>query len=208
MAKVQVVTPNPWINYTTAEAIREVAAMLFQQQGYQATTLRQVAAEVGIKVGSLYNHISSKEELLLDLMVAVMDDLLKSHDAAVEGKLDPLAKLRAAVDAHIRFHASHARHVFVGNSELRSLRPADRRTVIRKRDEYQHELTAILDEAAACGAVDVVDTRLQTYAIVAIGAHVATWYRPDGPLSLEQIVEQYTEIILRQLGRSAGSAAG
>lgn len=174
--------------------------MLFERHGYEATTLRQVATEVGITIGSLYNHMSSKEELLVEILGGVLDDLLVAHERATAEISDPLERLRAALELHIRFHATHAREVFIGNTEIRSLTPARRADVVAKRDRYEAELQRILTDAADAGVVDPIDLRLQVYAIVAIGAHVASWYRPGGASSLKRIVECYTQMILRQLG--------
>lgn len=184
----------------SSEAIRKAAADLFFEHGYEATSLRQVAAKVGIQVGSLYNHISGKEELLTWIMIDIMDDLTAALEAAVADETDAVDRLRAAIDTHIRFHASRARDVFIGNSELRALSAANRRKVVSKRDAYEHRLRELVEAAASEGRADVIDSRLQTYAILAIGAHVSGWYRPRGPLSLNDIVESYTRMMLRQLG--------
>lgn len=191
---------NPPNGAKTAKAIREAAAELFFQHGYEATTLRQVAAKVGIQVGSLYNHISGKETLLRWIMVGIMEDLLAAQQEAIAGQTGTLNQLRAAIDCHIRFHAARARDVFIGNSELRSLSPPNRRQVIELRDRYEATLRELVERAAAEGWADVVDPQLQTFAILAIGVHVSTWYRPKGPLTLDEIVEKYTVIVLRQLG--------
>lgn len=184
----------------TGDAIREAAAELFYQHGYEATSLRQVAAKVGIQVGSLYNHISGKDDLLASLMIGVIDDLLSAQRAALRGRTDPVDKLVAMIDCHIRFHASRAREVFIGNSELRSLSPKVEREVIAKRDQYEGELRAIITELAEDPRADVVDVRIQTYSIIAMGTHVSTWYRPGGDHDLDSLIELYTTIILRQLG--------
>lgn len=185
----------------TSRAIKEAAAELFMRRGYEATSLRELAAAVGIKAGSLYNHIKGKDELLSIMMIEVMDDLLAALDASVDTARDPLANLRAALDCHIRFHAVRARDVFIGNSELRSLGPEDRAAVVDRRDRYeaaiQRLVEAVLDDL---GRQDDVDARLHTFAILAIGAHVASWYKPGGDLTLDQLVGDDTEIILRQLG--------
>lgn len=189
----------------TAEAIREAAAESFYRHGYEATTLRDVAATVGIQVGSLYNHIKGKDTLLRTIMVGIMDDLLAAQQDALKGVEDPADRLHAAVDCHVRFHATRARDVFVGNSELRALSPADRRKVIARRDKYEVKFRELVDALAADGRGDILDTRLQTYALLAMGSHVSTWYRPDGDRSLDEIVEIYTTMALRQLGLAAGA---
>jgi hypothetical protein len=93
--------------------------------------------------------------------------------------------------------------VFIGNSELRSLGTEDRRTVSARRREYENRLIALVDDVAAAGRGDVIDARLQAYAVVAIGTHVAAWYHAGGSMSLDEIVETYTEAIRRQVGISS-----
>jgi len=185
----------------TRADIREAAAELFYRHGYEATALRSVAAEVGIKVGSLYNHMGSKEELLLDIMVSVMDQITPLVESAVANAgPDAIARLQAAIDAHIRFHAQNARETFIGNSELRSLMPEQRKVISKRRRDYELLLQKLVEDAAASRGVELLDARLQTYAVLALGMHVASWYRSDSGVSLDQIVNVYTEVSLRQIG--------
>ena len=170
----------------TGAAIREAAERLFYEHGYEATSLRAVAAEVGIQVGSLYNHINGKEELLTDILVSVMDELIEA--------------VNTAVDCHIRYHAEHARAVFIGNSELRSLRAEDLDAVLAKRAEYERLFLTLIKNVAKQTGVDILDAKLQTYSVLAQGAHVSSWYQPRGPKSLDKIAKTYITMALRQLG--------
>lgn len=183
----------------TAAAIRTEAAHLFASQGYAGTSLRDVAAKVGIKVGSLYNHISSKQELLLSVMGHTMDDLAERMEQAVAAREDTLGKLTAFVELHIRFHAERAQEVFIGNSELRSLDEESRRQITDKRKRYRSQLEALLTQAGEEGSAAIINARLHTYSIVAMGTHVAGWYSADGPLTMDEIVSTYTKITLRSL---------
>jgi len=193
--------PRPTNGISTPDAIRDAAIELFFEHGYEATSLREVAAKVGIRVGSLYNHISGKDELLASIMIGIMDDLLAAQRAVVRRhKDDPLECLRACIDTHIRFHADRAHEVFIGNSELRSLPPKYRRRVVTKRDQYEKIIRGVIETLDAEGLAEVLEPRLHTYAIVAIGTHVSSWYKPRGPMSLDDIVRTYTDIIFRQLG--------
>ncbi|MEE2062179.1 TetR/AcrR family transcriptional regulator [Rhodococcus artemisiae] len=185
----------------TSTAIREAAAKLFYAHGYEATSLRTVAAEVGIQVGSLYNHISGKEELLKDIMVSVMDELLEAVHAAVENAAPgAVSKFKAAVDCHIRYHAEHAREVFIGNSELRALSDGDLDEVLERRAEYEKLIQSLVKNVAKETDADVLDAKLQTYSVLAQGAHVSSWYKSGGPKSLDKVVNTYITMALRQLG--------
>lgn len=184
----------------TADAIRRQAAESFAQHGYEATSLRTIAAAVGIKVGSLYNHISSKEELLLSVMGGTMDELNAAVDSALSEFTEPAERLVRFLECHLKFHAEHAQQVFIGNSELRSLPPEARQEITEKRRAYRLMIEQLIAGVTDTGLASPVNPRLQAFSIVAIGTHVASWYRADGGLSLDEIIRDYTLIILRGLG--------
>ncbi|MBZ2195452.1 TetR/AcrR family transcriptional regulator [Occultella gossypii] len=183
----------------TADAIRREAAELFATKGYDATTLRDVAARVGIKVGSLYNHIASKEELLLSVMGHTMDDLAGQMERALAGHTESVDRLIAFLECHIRFHAENAQQVFIGNTELRSLHDDFRRSITEKRRAYRKQLEELIEQVGIDDKGEVLNSRLHAFSIVAVGTHVSGWYRPDGVFSLDEIIETYTKIILRSL---------
>ena len=199
--------PRPRDGAKTRADIREAAARLFHEHGYEATSLRSVAAEVGIKVGSLYNHMGGKDDLLIDIMMSVMDQLTPLVEAAAaEAGPDPIARLRAGIGAHISFHARHARETFIGNSELRSLQPEQYKLIVKRRRDYEDLMRDLIEEAAASAGVELLDGRLQTYAVLALGMHTASWFRESRGVPLEQVVDVYTEISLRQIGLSSPAA--
>jgi AcrR family transcriptional regulator len=183
----------------TAQAIREEAAKLFFERGYDATSLRQVASAVGLMVGSLYNHIDSKEHLLLQIMGGIIDDLLVSARKAVMIDGDAIDKLEAALAAHLTFHAERAQEVFIGNAELRSLSDGARQVVIEKRHEYELFLQGLIEDAGRAGLADVIDAKIHVYSFVAQATHIASWFKPGGRLSLDEIVAIYTKLALREL---------
>ena len=199
----------PYDSLSTSQAIRAAAADLFYRNGYKATTLRQVADAVGIKVGSLYNHIKGKDDLLAEMMLSVMDGIDAAVHAALAGSPDdPVLRFVRAFEAHIRFHAEYSRASFVGNSELRSLEAETLATVLARRAAYENFFRGLVADIAARTDAVVIDPQLQTYALLAMGHHVASWYRPDGPRPLDEIIEVYVELALRQLGVNSAAAVG
>lgn len=184
----------------TARLIREMAAELFFEKGYHGTSLREVAAAAGLKVGSLYNHIASKEDLLLQVMGGTMDDLADAQQEVLGAcEDDPIERLRAAVGCHVRFHAERAQEVFIGNTNLRALSEEARQKIIAKRTDYERIIRVLIEEAGQARLASVIDSRLHTYSIVAQGANVASWYRPGGRMTLNGIVATYTKFALREL---------
>lgn len=184
---------------STAELIRSSAIDLFFEHGYEATSLRAIAGEVGIQVGSLYNHLTSKESLLYSIMSTIMEDLLREFDARLAAVTDSVEQLRAAIEVHVFFHTARAREVFIGNSELRSLTTAHRRKVVKLRDQYEERFVDIIEQGVADGSFVAPDPKITAWAILAVGTSTSTWFRPDGRLQLEDIASLYTELVLNGL---------
>lgn len=170
--------------------IVEAAIDLFHRKGYEATSLREVADAVGLKVGSLYNHISSKEELLFGIMQGVMTELIDHTREAMAAEPDPVGRIRAFMRASIHFHATRRKETFIGNSELRSLGGERREQIVALRDEYQQLLADALVAAAETDGIEIDDVQLATFSGIALCASVATWYRPGGRLTLEDLEER------------------
>src|SRR5215207_4740481 len=125
---------------STEGRILDVATVLFYEHGYHATTMREVAAGVGIKAGSLYNHYASKEELLFQIAEGVMQDLLTAGREAVAAAEEP-------------------------RDQLRALGPERRATVVAVRDGYERLWREVIDTGRAAYGWVVPDTPVVTFAI-------------------------------------------
>ncbi|WP_375780911.1 TetR/AcrR family transcriptional regulator [Bradyrhizobium sp. ma5] len=181
---------------TTLEAIRKAGVRLIFERGYEAMSLRQLAAEVGIQAGSLYNHISTKQDLLFDLVQEHINDLLRELDLALEGKADPVEKLRAFVAFHVSYHMTRKREVFIANSELRSLEAKNYDAVVALRGAYEQRLAQILTDGVSEGVFEVGDIQVATFAIIALLTGLCTWYRPGGRLTRDAIIAAHEKLVL------------
>lgn len=182
----------------TMEAIRKAGLKLIYEHGFEAMSLRQLAAEVGIQVGSLYNHISTKEDLLYDLIRTHMDELFLQFDAAmaaVDGQ-GPEERLRAFVAFHVTYHIVRKREVFIGASELRSLEPNHYEDIVSLRRRYERRLIDILEQGEAAGLFRCGDARVAAYGILSMLTGVCTWFRPHGRLTKEQVIAMYSDQVL------------
>jgi AcrR family transcriptional regulator len=180
----------------TMEAIRRCGLRLIFEHGYEAMSLRQLAAEVGIQAGSLYNHISTKQELLFALVQDHMNTLLRELEVALEGKEQPVNQLRAFVAFHVAYHMTRKREVFIANSELRSLEPKNYDAIVALRGAYEQRLAQILAEGASDGAFEVPDIQVATFAILSLLTGLCTWYRPGGRLTRDAIVAAHEKLVL------------
>ncbi|GAA0838709.1 TetR/AcrR family transcriptional regulator [Streptosporangium amethystogenes subsp. fukuiense] len=180
--------------------IRAAALTLFSERGYQATTMADIGAAIGIRGPSLYKHVGSKQELLAQIMTATMDTLLENHEAAISGCEDVTERLRRATEAHVRFHARHRLEAFVGTREIRSLEEPHRAEVLRRRARYEHGFRKLVADGVQADRFRVASVKLTSYAILDLGMGVSVWYRESGDFTEDQVVYQYGDLALRLAG--------
>jgi TetR/AcrR family transcriptional regulator, cholesterol catabolism regulator len=186
---------------STERRILDVATVLFYEHGYHATTMRDVAAGVGIKAGSLYNHYASKEELLFQIAEGVMQDLLAAGQEAVAAAEEPRDQLRALVRAHVLYHAEQRFRAKVADDQLNALGPERRATVVAVRDGYERLWREVIDAGRAASGWVVPDTPVVTFAITTMCTAVDVWYRENGRLTSSEIADVYEEFVLGALER-------
>ena len=183
----------------TLEAIQAEGLRLIYERGYAATSLRDLAAAVGIQPGSLYNHISTKQDLLFGLVRSHMEELLARLDDLLAATAGSPAKLRAFIEFHLTYNIKRTKEVFIAYSELRSLEPANYAVVVELRKAYESRLIAILDQGVAEAVFSVADTPVAAYGILALLTGITTWFKPGGRLDTEQLLRLYTDMVFRSV---------
>lgn len=180
--------------------IEDAALTLFAERGYHGTGMEDIARLVGIRASSLYNHVDSKQELLASIMVRTMQELLAEF-ATATAKGWPLSQLRAAMQAHVRYHASHRRDVRIGNREIASLEQPAQDVLRALRRDYARGWQAMIEAGVQAGQLQAPSPQLAAYALLEMGIGVSQWYREDGPLTLDEIALHYADMAQRQLER-------
>src|SRR5665213_3533464 len=132
--------PSPTSDRAAVDQARitAVALRLFAEYGYRATTMADIASEMGIRGPSLYKHIRAKHEMLGEIMVDTMHSLIALQRTAIDAGGNNSVRLRRVVETHVRYHATHRERAFVGNREIGNLRPPHADRVLALRDAYEH----------------------------------------------------------------------
>lgn len=180
----------------TGPKVRDAALRLIAQHGYAAVSMRQIAAEVGIQAGALYNYTPDKQTLLFDLMQGHMADLLAALEE-LELRGDALTQLEAFARFHIRYHLPRPDQVFVSYMELRNLSEENFAAVEAMRRRYEDALEEILRAGVAEGVFAIPDPRVTTMALIAMLTGISNWYRAGGRLETETIEAIYWDMVRR-----------
>ncbi len=184
----------------TADAVLDAALTLFAERGYHGTAVSQIAASLGLRTSSLYNHMRSKQDLLEAIIGRTVDGVLDDFRTAVDDLSDPVERLRRAVRVYALRHATHRREALVANRDTTSL-PEPARTRIRQRErDHEGAVRAIISDGVGTGDFHVDSAALASFAILEMCLSIARWFRDDGTRTAEQVADEYTGFALRLAG--------
>jgi AcrR family transcriptional regulator len=178
------------------QEILRTAARLFQQQGYDATSMNDVAAALKLSKGGLYHHFQSKDEILFNLMNHAMDITQERVIGGVQGIADPEERLRRLIRRHIEVVMSvRDREITVMLHENHPLPSAMRRRINARKKDYVHFVESLIAEVQrGRSSRGRVKPRAAAFALLGMINWIYQWYRPEGALDEENLVQQYTEV--------------
>jgi AcrR family transcriptional regulator len=175
--------------------ILDAALQAFAEHGYHGTTTRDLARRSGLSVPGVYHYYPSKQDILFDLMTVIIDELLvRSRQALASAPPDPRAQFDALVESMLRFHMYRRTGAVVSTAELRSLEPGNRELYVAKRDEQQRMLDRVILDGVQDGDFATSYPKDASRAIASLCVGVASWYRPDGSLGVDALLERYLTI--------------
>ena len=170
------------------ERVLDAAAKLFREQGFDKTTLKEIAHACDMLPGSLHYRYPSKESLLIDMMRLGMSRIMAAAAGAAAGVDDPIDQVRRVLQAHLDTLVSGSDTVYVLLFDWRSLRGEARAELIALRDAYETQWMILLKHLRKQGLVRA-DIDLHLLRLIALGAinWVSTWYHAGGRYSLDDI---------------------
>lgn len=183
---------------TRRNELLALAATMFAQRGLRATTVRDIADSAGILSGSLYHHFSSKEEMVDEVLRGFLDWLFSRYEQIVATEPNPLERLKGLFMAS--FEAIENRHaeVVIYQDEAKRLAEQERFAYVDERNREQRKMwVEVLNQGIAQGYfrpdvdVDLVYRFIRDTTWVSV-----RWYQPGGPLTAEQVGQQYLAIVL------------
>ena len=177
---------------TRKAQIRRHATALFQDRGFAATSMRDLAAALGVEAASLYSHIGSKQELLHEICFRLADAFFAAFDAAEAAAASPGAALRGFIAGHVRVLTTDPAASQVFLAEWRHLAEPALTEFTARRDAYEVRLRALLRRGADAGALQLPadDERFAALWLLSGLNWLPAWYRPDGKLSPAEIAER------------------
>ncbi len=183
----------------TREDILEAAAQVFRQKGFHGASMQDIAEAVNLQKASLYHHVSSKQEILLALLDRALELLFERISAISIQEIPADKKLREMTRAYLQLLTQNIDLSSVLLFEHRSLERKQHARHVPNRDKFESLWRKVIEEGMAAKLFKCDDPALTTRAILGILNWTLTWYRPGGPLEIEEIADHYSNLLLHGL---------
>ncbi|UYZ59643.1 TetR/AcrR family transcriptional regulator [Hymenobacter latericus] len=189
-------------NLSRKAQIDQTATALFRRRGYAATSMRELAAALGIEAGSIYSHIRSKEEILHRICFRLADEFMAGlRHATADASASAATRLRRAIESHVRvlIHDADASVVFL--HEWRHLSEPALSEFLKLRHDYEAAYRELIARGVAAGELQTPDPAFAALTLFASLTWLPNWYRQDGKLGPDQIAERLTDQLLGGLAK-------
>jgi AcrR family transcriptional regulator len=184
------------------EEIIEAASQIFLKNGYEATSLQDIASAVGILKGSIYYYIKAKEDLLFEIVDRAQILYLGTLEEDAETAAAPApTRLAGFIRRWLTLTQRQQEWNTVAERSFDKLSPERLHLVIERRDHISAFVKDILGQGVREGAFDPsIDISLATITVFELLNHTNEWHQPNGRLSREGVADWYARFVIRGLG--------
>ena len=192
----------PELLFDRKEQINEIAQTLFRTKGYAATSMRDLAKEVGIEPASIYSHVKSKEALLQKICFRIADEFFDALQGILKEDLSAEEKLSTAIDAHVGVILNNLDATTVFFHEWKHLSEPSLSEFKTLRNKYEKQFRSIIEAGIESDEFDEVDAHVSIKLLFAMMNSIYEWYNPKGKLKQQEIVRNIVETFVFGIVRS------
>ena len=175
--------------------ILEKAAQLFRKNGFNATSMRDLAENVGVEAASLYNHISSKAELLQEICFRIANKFTAQMDEVMMSDLTAIGKIESILRFHIRQMLHNYEEVYVSDREWKHLTDPYLSNFKSQRRTHRPRIASIIEEGIRKNEIKKIDAPTAVLILLHAVSGIESWHRSRQKISGE-LLEQNMILIL------------
>jgi len=184
------------------DEIIAVASALFSMKGYSATSLKEIADEVGLHKTSLFHYFKNKEEILMEVMDKGLREYVNILDESpIDPNLEIEEKLRVALEKQVSVVCKYKDYINVGLNEIKSLSPENSEKYNTKRKQYGRRFEKIIQEIQGDNGSPLfknLNFKIVNLGILGMCNWIINWYKEDGPLGPKEISEIFFGILTQK----------
>jgi len=153
-----------------------VAAQLFKDKGYSAVTMRDIAQAMDIKASSLYNHIKSKQEILVLIIIEIAEEFTQTINEVVSSDESTIKKIERIIQLHIDITLRDANALACLNNDWMHLSDAELNYFIKMREDYEENFRTIVKKGIADGEIKNLNLEVIIFSILSTLRTLYLWY--------------------------------
>ena len=181
------------------EVILHQAASLFKERGFKATSMRDLAITLNIEAASLYNHISSKNELLHLICFSVAERFLSKAAVVNKSKGTFINKIESILKFHITEIVERYNDVYVSDREWRHLTEPHLSNYRELRRSYRKQLTALIEEGIKAGEIKDIDAPTAVLILLHAISGIESWHRSKQKINPKELEKNMITILISGL---------
>jgi AcrR family transcriptional regulator len=179
------------------DTILQAATRLFAAKGFEKTSVRKIAEEVGLSVPGMFHYVPSKEEMLNEIMIGFMDEGFKGLKEIYDSDRGPVEKLEEVCKFYVRHYVGHKDALTILVSEGKSLSPKHRRNFVDKQRVYVEALKRLVSDLAKEGLLKSIDHSVIAFIFFGMVNYTYTWYNPQGTMGPDALGDAFSQVFLR-----------
>jgi AcrR family transcriptional regulator len=181
------------------DQIMQIATRLFHEKGFNATSMRHLAEQMGMEAASLYNHISSKDELLQQICFGMATHYNAHMEQVENDTISPVKRIERLVRFHIGMMLSHFEEVYVTNRDWKHLKEPLLGNFLQQRKAYEKRFAQLVQLAIDGGEIKALNAHAAVLTILSAVRGIEFWQRNPRNISAAQIEENMVAILLNGL---------
>lgn len=184
-------------NGTRKDVIIAKAAKLFREKGFSATSMRDLAEHVGVEAASLYNHISSKAEILQEICFKTANNFM-SHIEEVDATPNKTAieKIQAILRFHIKQMLDNYEEVYVSDREWKHLTDPYLSNMQSQRRAYRQRIALVIEEGIRRGEIKPIDAPTAVLIMLHAVSGIESWHRSKKKIPGELLEDNMVQILV------------
>lgn len=177
--------------------IRDIAAKLFKEKGYSAVTMRDIAQAMDIKAASLYNHIKSKQEILVLIIIEIAEEFTLVMNEIVTAEISTIQKIEKIIDLHIAITLRNSEALACLNNDWMHLEDVDLKYFVKMRNDYESNFRKIIKEGIAHNEIKKIHVEVIVFSTLSTLRTLYLWFNKSKSLSEKELKKSMKEALLK-----------
>lgn len=173
------------------------AAKLFKEKGYSAVTMRDIAQTLEIKAASLYNHIKSKQEILVLIVIEIAEEFTNKMNEIVNSDSTSIQKLEKVIQLHIDITIRNPEALACLNNDWMHLTDEELIYFIKMREDYEQSFRNIVKYGISSNEIKKLNPEVIIFSMLSTLRTLYLWYGKKKGLSEASLKSNMTEVLLK-----------